>query len=77
MLLIEIDRVHLEPCEAGLAGLADVLRATTDPGGPTLGIADIAELGGQHDLVAPTADRSTHELLVVAVAVDVGSVKPR
>ena len=75
MLLIEVDRVDPEPAEARLAGLADVLRATADPAGLTARVADIAELGGQHDLVAATADRSADELLVVTVAVDVGGVK--
>ena len=76
MLLVEVDRLDAEPAQARLARRADVLRASVEPGEPSAGTHD-AELRRQHDLVASAADRAPDELLVVAVAVDVGGVEQR
>jgi len=40
-------------------------------------VGDQAELGGQHDVVAPLSDRPSHQLLVGVRPVDLGRVDQR
>ncbi len=75
MLLVEVDRVDAEAPQAALAGRANVLGAAVEATCAVDAVAHDPELGGEHHLVAPVADRAPDELLVVAVAVDVGRVQ--
>src|SRR6266480_4553265 len=74
VLVIEIDRVNAEALQARLAGAHHVL-------GPAVDILlslrslHLAELGGDDDAVAPAAQRSSEQLLVVPPAVHVGRVE--
>ena len=71
--VVEIDHLDLEPPQAGLACLDDVLGTAIGRRRATRR-TDIAELGGEHDLIAPSLDGPADELLVHAVPVDVGGV---
>jgi hypothetical protein len=67
--VVEVDVIGAQPGEAGVHGLPDVL------GLASAGLLVGAELGGQHDFVAAVGQQSADELLVVALAVDVGGVE--
>src|SRR5579859_4090545 len=72
--VVEIDRVHAEALQAGLAALRDVFRPAVRAGA-AVGEPDVAELGGQDDLVAPAFDGAADQALVRAVAaVGVGGI---
>src|SRR5688572_7393709 len=73
VLVVEVDHVHAESLQARVARLRHVLRTAIDARGP-IGLSEIAELGGEHDLVALPAQGGGEELLVVAPAVHVGGV---
>jgi hypothetical protein len=73
VLVVEVDHVHAQPLEAGLAGLDDVIRAAVDEVGPA-GVLHLAELRRQHDVIAPAGERLADQRLVVAPAVHVRGV---
>ena len=75
VLVIKVDGIDPEPLQARLAGLPDVLGAAIDPGEAALSVAHVAELGREEHLAAAAADRLTHQFLVVAPPVNVGSVQ--
>jgi hypothetical protein len=76
VLVVEVDVVGAEAPQGGLASLAHVLGATADAAGPGVaGIDHDPELGRQHHLVAPPADRRADQLLVRVGAVDVRGVE--
>ena len=76
MLVIEIDRVHAEPFETGVAAFFDVLRIASHAQKLPLGPAYIAEFRGQNDLVALAADDGLADKdFVSPLAVDVGGVE--
>jgi hypothetical protein len=75
VLVVEIDHLHLEPPQARVAGLAHVIGLSADAEARPVGSAHIAELGGEHHLVAPVGDGAAHQLLVMADAVHVGGVE--
>jgi len=74
VLVVEVDRVHAEAPQARVACLQDVLRLAVDAGG-AVGLAQVAELGREHDLVAAPPERLAEQLLVVAPAVHVRGVE--
>ena len=74
VLVVQVDVVDAEPLEGSLEGGADVGRAAVEVAGAAAGVGDHAELGGQHHLVAPSADGPADELLVGERAVDLGGV---
>src|SRR5687768_14228810 len=52
MLIVEVDGVDAEPLERCIARLAHVLRTAVDsPECAVVGIADVAELGGDDDAI--------------------------
>src|SRR5262249_39382273 len=72
----EVDRVDAEAPEAGLACFADVLGAAADAADhAALPVAHDAELGGDHDPLAPAAQRAAHQLLGGVGTVHVGGVE--
>ena len=76
VLVVEVDVVDAEAPQRSLGRLAHVLGPAADAaGGRVVGVADDAELGRQHDLVAAAGDRAADELLVGVRAVDVGGVE--
>ena len=75
VLVVEIDRVDLEPLQARFAGLAHVIRLAADTEALAVRPAHIAELRGEHDLVAPIRNGTADEFLVAADAVHVGRVE--
>src|SRR4051795_5939388 len=56
VLVVEVDRLDPEPPEARLTGLAHVVRPSVDPEEGAVRGTYVAELGGDHDLIAPVAD---------------------
>ncbi len=77
VLVVEVDVVDAEALEAGVAGGADVLRLAVDADPGAVGLALVAELGGELDLVAASGDGLADELLVGEGAVHVGRVEER
>src|SRR6185369_13595535 len=73
VLVVEVDDVHAEPLEAGVARLHDVLRAAVDHVGAAR-VLHLAELGDEDHAVTPALERLAEQLLVVAPAVHVGRV---
>lgn len=74
--LVQIDGLHVEGGERGLAGGPEMLRATVDDPGTVAG-ADVASLGGDEDLVpaGPAGTESLgHQSLVVAGVGTTGAV---
>ena len=75
VLIVEVDGLDLEALQARLAAAADVVGPAVDPEEAPVGTAHVAELGRQHDLVAPAREGPAHELLVPADAVHVGGIE--
>jgi hypothetical protein len=75
VLVVEVDVIGAEPLERRLAGAADVLGGAVDAEAVAALVADVAELRGEHDLVAPAADGVADEPLVGERAVHVGRVE--
>ena len=75
VLVVEVDVVDAEPLQRGVARLAHVLRLAVDAEEAAVLAALVAELRGEHDLVAAAGDRAAHELLVGERAVHVGGVE--
>ena len=68
--------VEAEPPEAVVAGLPDVLRLAADAARRRVGLAaDVAELGGEDDLVASAPDGLADQRFVVADAIHIGGVE--
>jgi hypothetical protein len=74
VLIVQIDDVHPEPLEARITRLDDVLGPAVDGRAP-LGRPHLAELGGEHHLLAPPANGPAEQLLVVAEAVHVRGIE--
>jgi hypothetical protein len=75
VLVVEVDVIDAEPPEGCVARLVDVLRRSVDAEvGPAL-VADVAELGGEHDLVTTPLDCLADEPFVGERAVHVGGVE--
>ena len=74
MLVIEIDDIDTEPLQARLAGLRHVSRAAIDAVGAARP-PRLAEFGGDDDAVAPALQRPAEQLLVLAPAIHVRTVK--
>ena len=78
VLVVEVDVVEPEPLQAGVAGLADVRRTAVDAAEALVArVPDVAELGGQHDLLAPVGDGPADQHLVGERPVHVGGVEQR
>jgi hypothetical protein len=67
--------IDAEALQRGVRGLGHVLGPAVDAEPAAVGVALVAELGGDHDLVSPAGDRSAHQLLVGERAVHVGGVQ--
>ncbi|MCW0424987.1 hypothetical protein NB713_002930 [Xanthomonas sacchari] len=75
VLVVEVDVVHAEPAQAGLAGRLHVFRTAVDAAcGRVVGVELDAELGRQHDLVAAPGQRLADQHFVGVRAVHVGGV---
>ena len=75
VLVVDVDVVGADPLERCVAGRQHVLAVPADAKPFPLFVADVAELGREHDLVAPALDRPADESLVGERAVDVGRVE--
>src|SRR5207249_5878383 len=58
VLVVEVDVLDAEPAERRVAGLTHILWPTVHAGPGPVRSAHVAELGGQHDAVAPIRDGS-------------------
>ncbi|CAN5572169.1 hypothetical protein BH20ACT19_BH20ACT19_07730 [soil metagenome] len=77
VLVVEVDVVHAEALERGVARAAHVLGLAVDPEHRAVLGALVAELGGEHDLVPAALDRPADEALVGERPVHVGGVEER
>jgi hypothetical protein len=79
VLVQQVDPVGPEPAQGLLDDLADVLRTAVQPPPGAGGLGQVeAELGGQHDLVAPGAAEDPSEQFFVGVRpIDFGGVEQR
>jgi hypothetical protein len=75
VLVVEVDVVDAEPRERRVARRAHVFRCAANAEEGAGSRADVAELRGQHHLVAATLDGASDELLVGERAVHVGGVE--
>ena len=75
VLVVEVDVVDAEPLQRGVARGPDVVGAAVDADPAAVGVALVAELGGELDLVAAAGDGLADELLVGERAVHVGGVE--
>jgi len=76
VLVVEVDVVDTEALERCVAGGPDVLGRAVDADAAAVGVALVAELGGELDLVPPAGDGLADELLVGEGAVS-RNVTPR
>src|SRR4028118_1452239 len=77
VLVVEVDDVDAEPLQRGVARAAHVVGPAVDAAEGAVLAALVAELGGQHHLVAPAGDRLADEALVGEGPVHVGGVEVR
>ena len=75
VLVVEIDGIDAQALQRGVAGGANVFRTSIDADPAPVGIALVAELGRQDDLVAAAADGAADQPLVGERAVHVGGVE--
>jgi hypothetical protein len=76
MLVVEVDGLDAQPLQAGFAGLQHVVGPPVDAiCRARLRRLGLAELGGEHDAVAPSLDGAADQRLVVAPAIHVGAVE--
>ena len=75
MLVVEVDAIHAEALEAAVTGLLHVIGPSVDAGELAVGPADVSKFGRQHDLVAPPAEGTAHELFVSSDAVHIRRVE--
>src|ERR1700722_15302465 len=75
MLVVKINMVDAETFETGIAGCTHIRRCSTDAEGRAVGSAHDAELGGQHDLVAPRFQHLSEQAFVGTDPVHVGGVE--
>src|ERR1700678_814589 len=76
MLVVQVDRLHSQPPQAGFAGAADVIKLNTDAANIGIGrVADDAEFCGENNLVALAFDRFANEFFVFVRAVGVSRVE--
>jgi len=74
VLVVEVDHVLAEPLQARLAGGDDILGFAVDAVRAAR-VLRLAELGGEHDPVAPALDGATDHLLVMAPAIHVRGIE--
>ena len=75
VLVVDVDGVDAEPLQRRVARLAHVLRPAVDAEERAVLGADVAELRGEHHLVAAIANGPADQTLVGERAVDVGRVQ--
>src|SRR5450759_609056 len=74
VLVVQVDVLHAEALERGVAGRVHVLRPAVDAHPAAVLAAHVPELRRQHDLVAPPRDGAPDEALVGERTVDVRGV---
>ena len=75
VLVVQVDDLDPEARERRVARRRDVLGPAVDADERAVGAALVAELRGEHDLVAAARDGPSHELLVGEGTVHVGGVE--
>jgi hypothetical protein len=75
MLVVQVDVVHTQPLQAGVAGGAHVLWSAVDAEESAVGRAHAAELGCEHHLVAARRQQRRQQALVGPHAVHVCGVE--
>ena len=77
VLVVEVDVIDSEPLQTGVASGPDILRTSVDAQERAVLAADVAELGGQHHLIAAIRDRLADQPLVGERPVHVRRVQQR
>src|SRR5215207_6295161 len=75
VLVVDVYVIHAEARERSVAGRPHVVWLTAHAAEAHVLAAHVAEIGGEHDLVAPALDGPADELLVGEGAVHVGRVE--
>jgi hypothetical protein len=75
VLVVQVDMVDPEPRQRPITGPPDVVRFPVDAHPAAIGPVLVAELGGQHHLVAVSGDRPPDQPLVGERSVHVGGVQ--
>src|SRR5262249_25927176 len=73
VLIVEIDHLYAEALEARVAGACYDFRPPVRV--LSAAAAEIAELGGEEDLSAPSRDRLADQRFVVSIAISVGGIE--
>ena len=76
-VLLQVNYVHAEPLQAGVAGGAHAFGPPVDAEGLAGRVTDVAELRGQHDLAAPVTNGLPDQRLICAQAVYMSAVSRR
>ncbi len=78
VLVVEVDDLHNQPLQAGVAGAADMVGVAADASRRGVGrIADDAELGGDDHLVPHGRQGLAHQDFVDVGAVHIGGIEER
>jgi hypothetical protein len=75
VLIVKVDGVDLEPLQRGVACLAHVVGRAVDAEERPVLVADVAELRGNHALIAAALQRASEQTFVGEGAVDVCCVE--
>ena len=75
MQVVEIDDIDAEALEARVARPPGVVRRAVNAARRATRVAQYAELGREHNRVAPLADDATHQFLVVPSPVGVRGIE--
>jgi len=77
VLIIQIDRLDVQPLQTGLAGLHHVLGSPAHAHRLAAGRTHVSELRGQRHLVTPVTDGPPHQLLVPPHTIHIGGIEKR
>src|SRR5262245_65129431 len=77
MLVVEVDPFDLQPAQGCLASREHVVGLSIDTDKRAVRSADIAKLGGEHNLVAAILDGFSNQLLVPTHSIDICGVEKR
>src|ERR1700674_1447688 len=75
VLVIEVDDLDAEAAKASLAAAPHIVRRTLHAHEASIGLAQDAELGREHDLASAAGDGLADKLLVVPLPVDISGVQ--
>jgi len=75
VLVVEIDHVDLQPAQGCLASRAHVVRLSIDTDKRAVRPPDVAEFGGEYDLVTTILEGFSNKLFIPTHSIDIGGVE--